>query len=50
MSELKTLGRGKENKYLKGLTNEGKRFLDEQAERIKTRKNKYLKVMGTVLP
>jgi hypothetical protein len=35
MSELKTLGGGKENKYLKGLTNEGKRFLDEQAKRIK---------------
>jgi hypothetical protein len=36
MSELKTLGGGKENKYLKGLTNEGKRFLDEQAKRIKS--------------
>jgi ribosomal protein S19E (S16A) len=46
MSELKTLGGGKENKFLKGLTNEGKRFLDEQAKRIKTRRKQISESHG----
>jgi hypothetical protein len=43
MSALRTLGGGKENKYLKGLTNEGKRFVDEHLRRIQNEERKDIR-------